>query len=209
MGSESQANTIAVSVKHLDLWPTRIWSFDLSPLVPVFEAWISQLVQLRAERPIPPGRSNRGGWNSEPTIFKGDRFAQLQTGCTKCFVHAFSEMGLPSDIRFSLLAWANIHDTGGFNLAHMHENVLLSGVFYLATPEGSGSIVLRDPRPGALMSPFRTGKVNNYLEVRIQPKPGLLLLFPNWLEHYVEPHEGQLPRIAIAMNAVAGIDAGI
>lgn len=33
--------------------------------------------------------------------------------------------------------------------AHMHANSLLSGVYYLSAPYGSGSLVLLDPRFGA------------------------------------------------------------
>ncbi len=33
------------------------------------------------------------------------------------------------------------------------------------------------------------------------PSEGLLVLFPCWMEHYVEPHESDEPRITIAFNA--------
>lgn len=35
---------------------------------------------------------------------------------------------------------------------------------------------------------------------RITPHVGLLVVFPSWLEHRVEPHENREPRISIAMN---------
>ena len=37
--------------------------------------------------------------------------------------------------------------------------------------------------------------------MHLRPSDGLLVLFPCWMEHYVEPHEGDEPRITIAFNA--------
>jgi hypothetical protein len=38
-------------------------------------------------------------------------------------------------------------------------------------------------------------------DIHLAPRPGLLVLFPYWLEHYVEPHESDELRITIAFNA--------
>jgi hypothetical protein len=34
----------------------------------------------------------------------------------------------------------------------------------------------------------------------IRPRPGMLVVFPGWLQHYVHPYRGTRPRIAIACN---------
>lgn len=195
---------IKVQGKHQDLWATRIWHFDLSALKSHFSQWSSLLTELRAGTPSPAGRSNRYGWNSDKTIFQVDEFADLHRVCKQVFLHAFKEMGLDPIPKFQLEAWANIHDPGGFNVSHIHQNCWLSGCFYLEVPEGAGAIVLRDPRPGALTSPFRTRGCNSYQEIRVTPQPGLLLVFPNWLEHHVEPNDSEGNRVSIAMNALQG-----
>jgi uncharacterized protein (TIGR02466 family) len=83
----------------------------------------------------------------------------------------------------------------------MHAHALLSGVFYLNVPAGSGPLMFRDPRPGVLHSPF-TGEGPNALKmVSLPPSAGLLVLFPHWLEHWVEQHDNDEPRISIALNA--------
>jgi uncharacterized protein (TIGR02466 family) len=104
---------------------------------------------------------------------------------------------------FVLQSWVNIHDVGGFNLQHMHEGALLSGCVYLAVPPGSGNLVFRDPRPGVLNSFLKGSGANAFKDVQLRPEAGLVVLFPNWLEHYVEPHEGEAPRICVAFNALA------
>lgn len=193
-----------VTTSHRDLFATRIWTFNLSGLEHQFPVWQSALDDLRKKSPNAAGRSNRHGWNSDKTIFADPVFAPLRKACEVSFVHAFRDMKLPEHARFRLEAWANIHDPGAYNTAHIHQNVMLSGSFYLSVPEGSGALVFRDPRAGAVLSPFRGTGANNANVFSIRPKPGTLLVFPNWLEHAVETHEGNTPRVCIAMNALAG-----
>ena len=41
---------------------------------------------------------------------------------------------------------------------------------------------------------------------RFRPKPGMLFVFPSWLQHGVRPYKGQRERISIAINfSVAGV----
>ena len=93
------------------------------------------------------------------------------------------------------------HDRGGFNFLHMHEGSLLSGSFYLQVPPGSGQFVFRDPRPGVLHGFVKGGVPNGHADIHLTPSAGLLVLFPCWMEHYVEPHDSDEPRITIAFNA--------
>ena len=68
-------------------------------------------------------------------------------------------------------------------------------------PPGSGAFVFRDPRPGVLHGFVKGGVPNGHADVHLTPSDGLLVLFPCWMEHYVEPHDGDEPRITIAFNA--------
>ena len=82
----------------------------------------------------------------------------------------------------------------------------MSGTFYLTVPEGSGELVFRDPRLGVVLSPFHGDNApNSANDVKLIPKVGMLAIFPNWLEHRVEPHQGEIPRVSIAMNAQQAI----
>jgi len=45
----------------------------------------------------------------------------------------------------------------------------------------------------------RGGNVHGGKEI-IQPEPGLLIVFPAWLFHYVNPYHGDGERISIAWN---------
>jgi len=176
-------------LQSFDLFPTRIWQAHLRPLVPHLEGWIRAVLAMRAASPKPAGRTNRQGWNSEGVaVLDQPEFAPLQLAVRAACQRALSEMG-QGEIAFSLQSWVNMHDRGGFNFLHIHEGSLLSGSFYLNVPLGSGHFVFRDPRPGVIHG-------------SVKGSAGLLVLFPWWMEHYVEPHDSDEPRITIAFNAL-------
>lgn len=190
-----------VEVAHQDLFPTRIWKFDLSALSAHFPAWRLAVDAMRAAQPSPSGRSNRGGWNSDKTVFERSEFALLAASAKQSFTYALRQV-TGEEFPIACEAWVNLHERGNYNATHVHQGALLSGTFYLTVPEGSGNLVLRDPRPGAVLSPFRGEGANNSRQVQVVPYAGLLVMFPNWLEHEVASHEADAPRVAIAMNAM-------
>ena len=184
------------------LFATTIWQVRLAELAPHFPRWVEAVNALRAAAPAPAGRSVRMGWNSvdkkilEQPVFQ-ELGAAIRDGCRS----AFEQMGTPN-LSFVLESWVNMHDRGGFNFAHIHDGCLLSGAFYLQVPEGSGPLVLRDPRPGVVNSRLKGPGANGHNDVQLRPETGLLVMFPSWLEHFVEPHGSDTPRIAISFNAL-------
>jgi len=200
--SASSGINRTLHIDHVDLFPTLIWQSRLSGLAPFFPAWIDAVTALRAASPAPAGRSNRLGWNSaDKAALNRPVFNELHGALRACCQYTFGQMGQQGRA-FALESWINIHDRGGFNFLHLHDGTMLSGVFYLQAPEGSGRLTFRDPRPGVLHSPFKGAGVNAHNEIQLTPEAGLAVLFPNWLEHYVEPHDSDTPRIAISFNAL-------
>jgi uncharacterized protein (TIGR02466 family) len=171
--------------------------------MPQLEGWVREVLALRAASPNPAGRTNRQGWNSEEmTVLERPAFAELRAAIGGSCASALAEMG-QGERKFELQSWVNMHDRGGFNFLHVHEGSLLSGGFYLRVPPGSGQFVIRDPRPGVIHGYVKGGVPNGHADVHLTPSAGLLVLFPCWMEHYVEPHESDEPRIMIAFNANA------
>ncbi|HEX5207403.1 MAG TPA: TIGR02466 family protein [Steroidobacteraceae bacterium] len=188
------------ALQSFDLFPTRIWQAHLDALQPRFAQWTGAVLALRAASPEPAGRSNRNGWNSkEMNVLEQPVWAPLRQAVYSACAAVLAEMGRRGD--FHLQSWINLHDRGGFNFLHMHEGSLLSGSFYLKVPAGSGALVFRDPRPGVLHGIIKGSIPNGHANVDLRPSEGLLVLFPCWMEHYVNPHESDEPRICIAFNA--------
>ena len=198
-----------MNIKHEDLFSTRIWVADLSHLSGHFELWRSEIDKLRTSEMTPRGKSNRMGWNSQPIIMSLPLFKPLMTDCITVFNNIIKLTSPNRDYRYSLEAWANVNDKGGFNTLHSHPGALMSGTFYLTAPEGSGNLVFRDPRMGAVLSQYQgVNAPNNAVDKTLKPVVGMLAIFPNWLEHRVEPHQGDTPRVSIAMNAQQAIVPG-
>jgi uncharacterized protein (TIGR02466 family) len=189
-------------LQSFDLFPTRIWQAHLPALVPQLQGWTKTVLAMRAATPKPAGRTVRQGWNSaDMAVLARAEFGALNQAIRAACAEALSEMG-QDKVAFSLQSWINMHDRGGFNFLHMHEGSLLSGSFYLSVPRGSGQFVFRDPRPGVILGSVKGGIPNGHADIHLTPSDGLLVLFPCWMEHYVEPHESDQPRITIAFNAV-------
>jgi uncharacterized protein (TIGR02466 family) len=193
----------APTLRSFDFFPTRIWQSHLDGLLPQLDFWMREVLALRAAAPEPAGRTNRHGWNSKDMqILERPAFAPLRQAIRLACTSALGEMG-QGQRTFELQSWINLHDRGGFNFLHQHEGSLLSGGFYLKVPPGSGALVFRDPRAGVIHGSVKGAMPNGHADIHLSPSAGLLVLFPCWLEHYVEPHEADEPRVMIAFNANA------
>lgn len=175
-----------LSVETAALFPTRVWQARLDGLKPLFPQWVTAAT----------------AWNSaEKTLLDQPVFEALNAALRAACGHALTQMGM-SDPAFFLEAWVNSLGRGGYHPVHRHAGCLLSGVFYLQAPQGSAPLVFRDPRPGAQNAPFKGPHANGHNDIQLAPSTGLAVLFPNWLDHSVEPHDSDVPRISISFNAL-------
>ena len=183
-GPVSSARTL--SVEMAALFPTRVWQARLDGLKPLFPQWVAAAT----------------AWNgAEKTLLDQPVFEPLTSALRAACAHALAQMG-QTDPSFAIESWPNILNWGGYNPVHRHEGRLLSGVFYLQVPQGSGPLVFRDPRPGVQGAPFKGPHANGHNDIQLAPSAGLAVLFPNWLDHFVEPHDNDVPRISISFNAL-------
>ena len=84
----------------------------------------------------------------------------------------------------------------------MHPGVQISAVYYV-DDGGSHNEGVRfvDPRPQASMVPVPAWWTRGTGEhIRVQSVPGLFVLFPAWVQHYVVAHAGDRPRISVSFN---------
>lgn len=57
-------------------------------------------------------------------------------------------------------------------------------------------------RAGTLHGCAMSGLPNSYCDVHFTSEPGLLVLFPHWLEHFVEPHDNDESHVMVAFDAI-------
>ena len=158
-------------------------------------------------------KSNVGGWSSEKDLLRwgGPHIATLLERMHRFAIDmtalALTEEGRAKPRSFVIQAWANVLRDGNYNTIHHHFGSHWSGVYYVATGKPApdipinGKLELLDPRSGIGMVPFE-GSIfeNRYL---IDPRPGLMVMFPSWLNHFVHPFRGAGERISVPFNVVA------
>jgi hypothetical protein len=88
---------------------------------------------------------------------------------------------------------------------HTHPNSIISGVFYLTCSDDVSPIIFTDPRSYYKYIHYEQifGRKNGYYlypEYVVKPKPGMLLLFPSWLEHEVPKQTCDDERITLVFN---------
>ena len=154
-------------------------------------------------------RSNRNGWHSYD-----DFFDRQEPGCRALQYFIFDALrqgtlGIAPSFDFTtqnvqVEGWVNINGRGGFNAPHDHPGWAWSGCYYVTAPSGdtssSGCIEFLDTRTN-LQIPTIKGAACYQSKYLVQPKPGMLLLFPSWLKHWTYPNENNADRISVAFNA--------
>jgi len=99
-------------------------------------------------------------------------------------------------------AWFNESIEHQFQEFHTHANHIISAVYYLKTPEGSGDIVFRDPKPTD-MYPIKNITEQNDLTfgaTSYKPDENSLIIFRSYLPHMVKPGKNKTGRISVAFN---------
>jgi uncharacterized protein (TIGR02466 family) len=99
--------------------------------------------------------------------------------------------------------WINAMGRGAVHAPHIHPHAVISGTFYVNTPEGAGAIRFEDPRLGLMMAapPKKpNARRENRTFVTVAPKAGTLLLWESWLRHGVERNNAKSPRLSVSFN---------
>ena len=98
--------------------------------------------------------------------------------------------------------WSIINKESASNSRHIHSNNFISAAYYVKAPESCGDIVFHDPRSSAVIRHPKILKPNklNSNVFTIQPKEGLLVLFPSYLHHSVDLNRSKEERIVISFN---------
>ncbi len=98
--------------------------------------------------------------------------------------------------------WANVNKTNEYNMHHNHAPAHLSGVYYVRVPENSGDIRFVDDRKVRTVT--EPNSINNspisVEDHTFKPEEGMLLLFPGWLEHFVDQNKSETARVSISFN---------
>ena len=207
----NQSEIIASSVKFLYPCPVLQHVFndadslnaDLKSLLLVMEKDMPELNTGSINR------SNVAGWKSRDDLLKSSEPAvndltQRVIDAMEAMMSAAPKKNVAKVKGMQVYAWANINREGSYNTMHSHPGNHWAAVYYvdIGKPDPqrpqSGLFEIQDPRSsaGAMNVPgFDFGD-----KVSVKPKPGMLILFPAWMNHCVHPFFGEGERISIAFN---------
>ncbi len=113
----------------------------------------------------------------------------------------------PTGLEIEVWGWGINMREGDINTPHVHPNAKVSGTYYVSMPppntkeknplKPEGAIIFTDPRPRANMNRMP----NQVTDITVPPRPGQMILFPSYLEHFVLPFRGNGVRTCVAFNA--------
>lgn len=116
-----------------------------------------------------------------------------------------------TDITYDIAGWGAVLRGQDSHKRHVHPGSMFAGVYYVSAPseiassgKSHGCLLFHDPRPGAEMAQAVRGRnlYGSSFDICPGSEGGLLVLFPSWLMHEVQPmlpnYSG--PRIAISFN---------
>jgi uncharacterized protein (TIGR02466 family) len=170
----------------------------------------ARILHLRQQSPAGEKRSNIGGWHSDNKLLQklgepyAARLGSMFMENVRAALDTIAEPSEPLPTNITLEAWANISNHGDSNTPHIHGGCPWSGVYYVTAGDtnaaASGTLAFTDPRTAALMvvHPYNPFKGSN--RITLIPEPGMMIVFPSFLYHSVDPYLGQSPRISIAFN---------
>jgi tetratricopeptide (TPR) repeat protein len=198
--------------------PRRVWLHEQAGLVatrdlPLSAAEIEAVAQrlrgLHRTRAHPIGQSLRGGTQTRGRLFQRSdpEIICLRRAIERAVADYWSALP-PADPAHPLLrhraaklrfegSWSVRLTDGGFHVAHVHPNGLLSSACYLAVPDvpGQEGWLQIGAAPGSLDLPLSAMRL-------VEPRPGRLALFPSTLYHGTLPF-GAGERLTAAFDLVA------
>lgn len=186
------------TAKEINLFPTSVWIFP-----PASEEELKTTELLTAALNLyrnpgtatSPSRSARHGWrlNSPHEL---EPFHPAFTYIEGLLTQTAKRLGLDSGKR-EFDSWLYILEPGGYHVIHQHAPNLLSGILYLSDCIDTAQLILRDPRPARLCTPSSQSGPS---EVPVSSAMGSAIVFPGWLEHWVEENESDQPLAYISFN---------
>ena len=180
----------------IELFKINIYSCDLKIDL---EELKNKILDERKKDPEGRFISNYGGWQSNFLKDIGELKQQIEDKAQKYL----DELGLSKSNKI-LSCWANINGYKDSNIWHIHPRCALSGVFYIDADEKSGNLRFYHPYINDISREWGDHIKNlnsmNDIATQIEPRSGLLVLFPSFLPHSVNPNLSDKERISISFN---------
>ena len=183
---------------------TPIWTGMVEGFEEINEELIRHINEIKEHSPQGTKKSNNLGWHS-PDL-------DLKNTTVKNFFSKISPMikEVSEDMCWNLSGfqvkvtscWSIINQKFASNAGHIHANSLISSAYYIDVGKDCGKIIFDDPRPGSTIKKASYASVGNWNQgnVTVEPQTGLLVMFPSYLVHHVQPNMSEKERVILSFN---------
>ena len=188
---------------HL-FFSTPIWAEKIEGYEKVNKEMLAYIINLKEKDPDGVVKSNFNGWHSKDFNMKDLIPVNFIKAIKNNLNTLINDMDWDLNIQSVKISsmWAIINEKGAWNQKHQHSNSDISAAYYVTAHEGCGDIVFYDPRPARVYKrPIakHPNKLNGTVN-SIKPEAGMLVLFPSYLDHSVNPNVSDKKRIVISFN---------
>lgn len=134
------------------------------------------------------------------------RFSNLISLVEKSFNRLHKDLGLADSVTQVVSEyWININLNEKICFPHNHPNRLFSAVYYVKAEDNCGDLIFMNPNKLVCQN-ISDDCITDYnfynaTHWRVRPEKNLLIIFPSWLEHYVDKNMSGTDRISIAFNS--------
>ena len=188
---------------HL-FFSTPIWASKIDNYKKVNNEMFNYINSLQLKDPKGLIKSNFKGWHSKDFNMKDAQPINFIEVIKKNINIALNDMNwdLSNQSVQIKSIWAIINEKEAWNQKHHHSNSDLSAAYYVSAQDNCGDIVFYDPRPAPVNSHPISKSPNNLNATvnSVKPEAGMLVLFPSYLEHSVNPNLSDKKRIVISFN---------
>jgi len=188
-----------MKVSKTELFPTNVYVFDNV----LEEEYIDSMKEDIIKRTDSNFQENGGQDDSSGDLQLRPKYKALADAVKDGTKYVLNNLMYEYDDFAITGMWSTVLTQNSIHRPHTHSNNMLSGVYYVQSDkDANAKIHFYDPRPQAdIISPHVKKLTRENGHVWFWPSiVNRMIIFPSWLQHYVEPNPSETPRISIAFN---------
>ena len=181
-----------------------VWTAIISNTEKVNTTMYEYIKALQTKNPAGKFKSNVRGWHSDDFDLQAKEVSFFLNSISQNLTDAFNDMGWDlkkNEVKITSM-WSIINHKDASNSRHIHSNNYISAAYYVKASQNSGNIVFYDPVSARVIRNPRIQNKNklNSNVFSVEPKDGLLVLFPSYLDHSVDTNKSDDERMVISFN---------
>ena len=194
-----------MKIDLLSLFPVEVFKTHIDD---IDNKKLSNIVYEKEKNEPSGQKTNIGGWQSLGNLIEDKRFIKVLENVDKAFQTVYEKNNYIDEIKVAVESmWINVNRPKDYNKSHIHPEVHWAFVYYIKVQEKSGDLVFEDPRIRRTMQTQAIFKKDYYnlssaAIISLTPQVVDLIIFPSYLEHFVEPNLSKEPRISISGNII-------